>query len=560
MEIAGSNTITLKDILIGDVWVCSGQSNMVLPMGRVNDLYAEDIAHCHNPRIRVFIVPDRVDFKAEQDDLESGSWMWANSETILSFSATGYFFAKTLYEKYQVPIGLITACVGGSPVEAWLSEDALKAFPEHLEVAKVFKDDDYVSQIKKNDETVQNNWFGDLNSRDEGLANGDEEMPWYDLRYDASSWPTMQLPACWKEEGLGPLSGVVWFRKEIIVPASMAGKPARLLLGRIVDSDTAYVNGTVVGTTTYQYPPRRYNVPENLLKEGKNVIVVRVVSNSDQGEFIKDKPYQLSGGGNIIDLKGQWQYKVGATTDPLPETTFLQYKPLGLFNGMIAPLLNYTLKGILWYQGESNTPKPLGYHKLLSALIKDWRQRWEQGDSPFLYVQLANYMPADSQPSESDWAVLREEQLKTLSVPNTAMAVIIDAGEWNDLHPLNKKTVGQRLALAAQYLAYGDNEVVYSGPLYQSMKIHGNKITLSFTNTGGGLIAKGDGELKHFAIAGPDKKFFWAEAKITGDQVIVWNDQVPNPVAVRYAWADNPQSANLYNKEGLPASPFRTDE
>ncbi|WP_094546029.1 sialate O-acetylesterase [Petroclostridium xylanilyticum] len=560
MEIKGSNTITLNNILIGDVWVCSGQSNMELPMARVSDLYAEEIAHCDNPAIRQFIVPDRYDFKVPQQDLQEGSWESANPESILKFTAVGYFFAKALFEKYHVPIGLINASVGGSSVEAWLSEEALQAFPEHLETAKKFKDDTYLNKIKKEDEMISSTWYDHLNRQDQGLANAEGEIPWFDISYDASAWPTMQLPAYWEDEGLGHLNGVVWFRKEINVPSSMIGKPARLLLGRIVDSDTAYVNGTVVGTTSYQYPPRKYDIPENLLKEGKNVIVIRVINKSGQGGFIKDKSYHLSAGGQIIDLKGEWQYKVGAVVDPLPDPTFFQHKPLGLFNGMIAPILNYAIKGVIWYQGESNTSKPLGYHKLFSTLISDWRVKWNQGNFPFLYVQLANYMQANDQPSDSNWAVLREEQLKMLAVSNTAMAVTIDIGEWNDLHPLNKKDVGNRLALAAQYVAYGDNKVVYSGPIYQSMKVEGGKITITFTNTGRGLVVKGNGDLKHFAIAGPDKKFVWAEAKIKGHQVVVWNDHVPNPVAVRYAWADNPEGANLYNKEGLPASPFRTDE
>jgi sialate O-acetylesterase len=245
--------------------------------------------------------------------------------------------------------------------------------------------------------------------------------------------------------------------------------------------------------------------------------------------------------------------------DPLPPQTIVRWQPVGLFNGEIAPLLNYCIKGVIWYQGESNTGKPLEYQKLFPALIADWRQKWNQGDFPFLYVQLASFMEAKNEPSESNWAELRESQLKTLSVPNTAMIVTTDIGEATDIHPLNKEDVGKRLALTAENLAYGEKDVVYSGPIYQSMKTEGNKIILTFTNTGGGLIAKGD-ELKYFSIAGADKKFLWAKAKIEADKIIVWSDDVPNPVAVRYAWADNPEGANLYNKEGLPASPFKTDE
>jgi sialate O-acetylesterase len=556
MEINGNNHITLENIMIGDVWICSGQSNMVLPMDRVKERYEDVIARSDNAAIRQFTVPLRYDFNAPQDDLKSGSWKSANPESILQFSATGYFFAKSLFEKYHVPIGLINASVGGSPAEAWLSEDALKQFPAHLETAEKFKDSTYLNRIADKDKAISDAWYRLLQQKDKGMAEG--QKPWFDPAYDASGWVTMNVPGYWADGPLGNVNGVVWFRKEIDVHASMVGRPARLLLGRVVDSDRTYLNGKFVGSVSYQYPPRRYDVPENLIKEGKNIIVVRVVNNIGRGGFIPDKPYQLSATGRTIDLKGPWQYKLAATMEPLQPKTFIEWQPLGLYKGMIAPLLKYKIKGVIWYQGESNTARPLEYQKLFPALIADWRQKWNQGNFPFLYVQLANYMETKDQPSESNWAELREAQLKTLAVANTAMAVTTDIGEWNDVHPLNKEDVGKRLALAAQKVAYGDKNVVHSGPIYESMKIEGNKITITFTNTGGGLVAKG-GELKYFAIAGEDKKFVWAKAKIEDNKVVVWNEKVTNPIAVRYAWADNPEGANLYNKEGLPASSFRTD-
>lgn len=556
MEINGSNRITLKDILIGEVWVCSGQSNMDLPMARVEERYADVIANSDNQAIHRFFVSKRYDFNTPQEDLQSGSWESANPETVLRFTATGYFFAKSLHEKYKVPIGLIHASVGGSPAEAWLSEDALKEFPAHLETAKKFKDGDYLNQIAEKDKAVSDAWYSLLQQKDKGLADG--RMPWFDPACDVSDWAIMNVPGYWADGPLGNVNGVVWFRKEIDVPASMAGRPARLLLGRVVDSDTTYVNGISVGSVSYQYPPRKYDVPGDLLKAGKNIIVVRVVNNIGRGGFIPDKPYQLTAAGRTIDLKGPWQYKLAETMEPLQSKTFIEWQPLGLYNGMIAPLLNYTIKGVIWYQGESNTARPLEYQKLFPALIADWRQKWKQGDFPFLYVQLANFMEVKDQPSESNWAELREAQLMTLAVPNTAMAVTTDIGEWNDVHPLNKEDVGRRLALGAQKVAYGDKNVVHSGPLYESMKIEGGKITVTFTSTGGGLVARG-GELKYFAVAGADKKFVWAKAEIEGNKVVVWSDKIHSPLAVRYAWADNPEGANLYNKEDLPASPFRTD-
>jgi sialate O-acetylesterase len=558
MEVNASNQIIIKDILVGDVWVCSGQSNMVLPIKRVRDLYEVEIAASENSNIRHFFVPMRYDFNTPQEDLKSGSWESANPENVLNFSATAYFFAKDLYKKYHVPIGLINASVGGTPIEAWMSEEALKEFPIHYETMVKFRDSTYVNQIIRQDKITSDTWYDQLKQLDKGIA--DSGKPWYDPTYDASSWKTMEVPSYWDKEGLGPINGVVWFRKEVDIPAPMVGKPAKLTLGSIVDADYTYVNGKLVGSTSYKYPPRKYTIPENLLKKGKNVIVVRIISTIGRGGFVKDKKYQLSVGNHTIDLKGEWQYQLGAVMDPLPGQTFIQYKPVGLFNGMIAPLLNYKIKGVIWYQGESNTGRSKEYGGLFSALIDDWRQKWNQGIFPFLYVQLPNHMEVKDQPSESGWAELREAQLKTLTIPNTGMAVTIDIGEWNDIHPLNKQDVGKRLALAAQKVAYGDENVVFSGPIYQSQKIEGNKIILTFINIGSGLVAKGGNDLKCFAIAGADKKFVWATAKINGNKVVVWSDQVTNPVAVRYAWADNPEGANLYNKEGLPASPFRTDE
>jgi sialate O-acetylesterase len=557
MAINASKNIIIKDILIGDVWVCSGQSNMVLPMKRVEDLYENEIANANNPFIRYFAVPEKYDFNTPHKDLESSEWKSVTPLNVLKFSATGYFFAKALYEKYKVPIGLINASVGGTPIDAWMSEEALKEFPVSLKEANKFKDSAYVNNLIREDKMRVKEWYDLSEKLDKGYA--EPKKTWFDPNYDASSWDTMNLPAYWEDKGLEGVDGVVWFRKEINVPASMTGKKAKLLMGRIVDADAAYVNGKFVGSVSYQYPPRKYDIPENLLKKGKNTIVVRVVNNIGKGGFVKDKPYKLIAEEQEIDLRGEWQYKLGAKMDSLLGQIFVQYKPLGLYNGMIAPLLDYRIKGVIWYQGESNIENRKGYREMFAALIKDWRQKWAEGDFPFLFVQLPNFSKRQEKPTESNWALLREDQLKTLSVPKTGMAVTIDLGEWNDIHPLNKQDVGRRLALAALKVAYGEKSIVYSGPIYKDMVIEGNKIILTFTNTGSGLVVKGGGELNHFAIRGADKKFLWAKAKIEGNKVIVWNDNILNPVAVRYAWADNPEGANLYNREGLPASPFRTD-
>jgi sialate O-acetylesterase len=302
-----------------------------------------------------------------------------------------------------------------------------------------------------------------------------------------------------------------------------------------------------------------------MLKPGKNIFVIRVINNSGKGGFVPDKPYYISAGNQTIDLKGDWQYKVGQVFIPQRGPVggggvSAPNQPVALYNAMISPLVNYTVKGFLWYQGEANTGRPDEYAKLQPAMITDWRRQWNLPNAPFLYVQLPGFMEVNYLPSESQWAALREAQLKSLSVPNTCMAVAIDLGEWNDIHPDRKKEVGERLALAAQKVAYGDNDIVYSGPTYQSTELNDKKIIITFTNVGSGLVTNDDEELRHFAIAGADKKFSWAQAKIDGSKVIVWSDDIPDPKYVRYAWADNPDGANLYNKEGLPASPFRTDK
>jgi sialate O-acetylesterase len=556
MTISGSNTIMLNDILIGDVWFCSGQSNMVLPMERVKEKYPDEIANANYPQIRNFFVPTLSDVNKLHADLPPGIWVKATSEGVLGFGAASYFFARQLYQKYHVPIGIINSSVGGTPIQAWISEDGIKMVPQYAERLSQLRDTAYMNHlmasIKESNHPIKR-------KPDLGLTG---PKPWYDTTYQPEGWHHFWLPGYWADQGIRGLNGTVWFRKEINVPADMAGKPAKLYMGRIVDADSLYVNGVLCGYTTYQYPPRRYQVKAGILKPGKNLIVVRVVNTFGKGGFVPDKPYYLTAGGQNIDLRGDWQYKVGQVFEPhKPGMSFsAQNEPTGLYNTMVAPAIDYTIKGFVWYQGEANANKPHEYLQLMKTLIADWRNKWNEGQLPFLYVQLPGFMEVQYLPSESEWAELREAQLKALSVPNTGMAVAIDAGEWNDIHPLDKKDVGERLALLAEKLAYGDRNVVASGPIYQSAEVKDGKIIITFSHIGNGLIVKGGGELTQFAIAGKDKKFVWAKAEIEGDKVVVSSDEVPNPAYVRYAWADNPEGANLYNKEGLPASPFRTDE
>lgn len=552
IDITASNKITLHDVLFGDVWLCSGQSNMVHQMNIHDVTYANDIATANYPQIRQFLVPTLTDLQGPQRDLPPGRWAPAVGEAVRPFSAVAYFFAKTIHEKYKVPVGIINASVGGTPIEAWISSEGLKEFPEQTAVIEKNKDTAYINSFSRQAAPASQ-------PADAGLA----AMPvWYNTAYTPKGWRNINIPGYWEDQGIRDLNGVVWYRREIDIPASMTGKAARVFLGRIVDADELYINGKKVGATSYQYPQRRYNVAPDVLKAGRNLFVIRVTNTAGKGGFVPDKPYCIFADGDTVDLKGYWQYKVGTAFNPVTtpvKRINLQYQPAALYNAMIAPEINYTIKGFCWYQGEANAGRPKQYEKLLPALISNWRQKWNQGALPFLFVQLPGFQDYNYLPAESDWAMLRESQLKTLSVPNTAMAVAIDLGEWNDIHPDNKKEVGERLALAAIKTAYKE-DIIYSGPLYRSAVIEGDKIIVSFTHTGEGLITK-DGEAPAtFEIAGADKKFVWANAKIDGNKVMVWSNNIAAPVYVRYAWSDNPVNPNLCNKEQLPASPFRTDK
>lgn len=558
MEIRGNNTITIHNILIGDVWVCSGQSNMEFQMAGSKSLYEADIAGADNIYIRHFTVPRKYTFKGPQADIASGSWQNASPHTVLKFSAVAYFFAKDLYKRYHIPIGLINATLGGSRTESWMSEDALKAFPVHFEEYTRYGDSTYMANVEAEDRRRISEWNTRASSSDEGY--GHQPGYWRDAGTDVAAWDETVLPGRWADVKPGAINGVVWYRKDVDVPAAMAVKEARLMLGNIVDADSTFVNGVFVGATGNMYIPRAYAIPPKLLKAGKNTIVVRVVNTTGNGGFIPEKKYALAAGEETIDLNGTWKYRVGVKMEPLAGPTFIMWKPGGLYNGMIAPLLPYTIKGVIWYQGESNVSRAVEHRTLFPALIQNWRNKWAQGNIPFLYVQLPNFNASQPLPSESAWAMFRESQSMALSHPNTGMAVAIDVGEWNDIHPLNKKDIGLRLARVAGHKVYGDKKLVYSGPMYKSMKVQGNKIILSFSHVGSGLKTKDGKPLQAFAIAGPDRQFVWAKAVIRKNTVEVWSEAIAAPVAVRYAWADNPEGANLYNAGGLPAIPFRTDK
>ena len=561
MHIQGENEIILNDILIGDVWFCSGQSNMVLPMERLKEKYPDEVANDHFPEIRNFFVPTKTDVIKLHDDLPPGRWVTAVGNDILQFGGLSYFFAKQLYQKHHIPIGIINSSVGGYPIQSWMSKTAVKEFPNLESQLKKYSDTNYMNNVGLARAAKEYADAHPVILPDKGTTG---PVRWTDPAYVPAKWHRFWMPGYWADQGVKGLHGILYFRKEIEVPASMTGVPARLFLGCMVDADSTFVNGKFTGNITYQYPPRRYTLPPGLLKPGKNLIVIKVTNTGGKGGFVPDKNYSLNANGQQIDLRGDWTYQVARVIDPVVDSTtsdqwIMKNSITGLYNTMVAPAIHYAIKGFLWNQGESNISNPGYYNKYLIALINDWRSKWNEGEIPFLYAQLPGFGDVEYSPSESNWAEMRQYQLNALTTPNTGMAVTIDAGEWNNLHPLDKKDVGERLALWAEHLCYGSTDPDFSGPVYGSSKIEGNKIILSFTHTGGGLTIKGGGDLYYFSIAGADKKFVWAKAKIDGDKITVWNDEVPNPAVVRYAWADNPEGANLYNKKGLPASPFETD-
>lgn len=556
MRISASNTIEINDILIGDVWLCSGQSNMAMTVGSVRDLYENEIATSENNFIRNFEVPREYEFNKQRNDLSGGSWTAANPKTVLQFSATAYFFAKKLYAKYQIPIGMINASYGGTPIHAWISEENLKPFPTSYDEIASLKNPAFVKEIEDKDIALENTWNANLLQNDEGIAT---KGNWQSNATKTDDWQEIKVPGVWNGTALEKVSGAVWYKKDIEVSKKVASSESFLKLGVINGADSTYVNGKYIGFGKDQWVTRKYKIPADTLVEGKNTITIRFVKKRGAGGFVEGNQYELISNDEKIGLAGIWKYKIGFKLEALPNAVNLKWKPTSLNNSMIHPLKKFNIKGAIWYQGEGNTANPKEYAQLLPTLIKEFRTVFNKPNLPFLFVQLPNYMKPKDQPSDSNWAELRESQLQTLSVPFTGMATTIDVGTWNDIHPHQKMPVGTRLALVAENQVYGDKEVISSGPKYESMKVENGKISLRFATFGSVLQFKGEGKHSNFAIAGADKKFVWANAKIENGKIIVWSDEVPNPVAVRYAWADNPEGEKLFNSEGLPASPFRTD-
>lgn len=553
LTVKGKNSLTINNILVGEVWICSGQSNMEWTVSNSNNK-DEEIKNANFPQIRHFKVPNKV-ATSPQKDLSGGEWKICSPQTVADFTAVGYFFARDLYEQLQVPIGLINTSWGGTMVETWISKEAFENSEEfktlfanapvaNLEVALKQRAQQLVQKIEAQQGPIKT---------DAGTAN------WKQAGFKDENWARMQLPGVWESQGLEDLDGVVWFRKTITLNEAQAGKAATLDLAKVDDMDETWVNGTQVGSLSKWDEPRRYTIPAGVLKAGKNVIAVRVTDYQGGGGIYGEAAdMKLTIENNTQSLAGDWLFRVEEvyTANVVGPNSY----PTLLFNSMVHPLIPYAIQGAIWYQGEANAGRAYQYRKAFPLMITDWRQRWNQGDFPFYFVQLASFNAGNGDTQKgSTWAELREAQTATLSLPNTGMAVTIDIGESKDIHPRNKQDVGKRLAAIALNNRYQKSRE-YSGPRYQSMQTVGNKIELSFTHTGTGFMVKDKyGYIKGFEIAGADQRFYFAQAQVQDNKIIVYSDQVAAPVAVRYAWADDMPEANLYNKEGFPAVPFRTD-
>lgn len=569
LKITGEDTHVIRDVLVGEVWLGSGQSNMEMPLagwGKVKN-YEKEIAEASYPDIRLFQVNHKMSLKPEKE-VPSNGWRVCTPESIPDFSSTAYFFGRMLHKKLGVPIGLIHSSWGGTIIEAWMSPESLnpvsgfhQRFAKLASIAEALQKQSAIPTDDDLFDLIMKQWQGEIPKMDRGL--NDPAGNWASCELDTENWNTMMLPNSWEDEGLPGLDGIVWFRKKVDIPNSWIGKDLILNISAVDDIDETYFNGVQIGRTEGWDAPRSYPVPKDLIKAGLNVIAIRVRDNVGGGGIWGDPAlFNLSlSGQTSIPLAGLWEYRIGLDWNELSTPALNPYNPnfpTLLSNGMIEPLIPYAIRGVIWYQGEANTGSAYQYRDLFPRLIRDWRKRWNQGNFPFLFVQLANFMPVEDQPGENSWAELREAQLLTLSEPHTGMAVAIDIGDANDIHPKNKQEVSRRLALNALTIAY-KQDVVASGPIYQSMQIENEKIRLTFSNIADGLVIKNGENLKGFAIAGEDHVFRWAEAAIDGDTVVLWHPQIEEPVAARYAWASNP-ICNLYNSAGLPASPFRTDD
>ncbi|MBC7422873.1 MAG: hypothetical protein H7334_05395 [Ferruginibacter sp.] len=557
LTVKGSNEINIKNILVGEVWVCSGQSNMEMPIegwGKINN-YQQEIAAANYPMIRHFKVPNTTSTKLKED-LAGGDWKVCSPATAGDFSATAYFFARELYNKLKVPIGLVNTSWGGTQSEAWTSEKAFANNPEMKYVATAMKSNPLEKSIQQRSQLLLES-ITKLQGDFDGAANTSD---WKNSSFDDSKWPALKVPGVWENQGLPNLDGTVWFRKTITISDADAGQAAVLELSLIDDNDEAFINGVKVGSTTGYNTPRKYTVAAGILKAGKNTIAVKIEDTGGGGGIDGDAALvKLTIGDNVQQLAGDWLFRVASIKAGSTGIAPNDYPSL-LFNAMLNPIINLTIRGAIWYQGETNASRAYQYRTAFPLMITDWRQHFKQGNFPFYFVQLATFGSAAANSNiGSDWAELREAQAMALSLPNTGMAVTTDIGNPADIHPKNKQDVGKRLARIALHDVYKTTGE-YNSPMYAGIKTTANKTALSFTHTGAGWLIKDNNTITGFEIAGADKKFVPAKAVVAGNTIIVSADGILQPVAVRYNWVNDASAGNLFNKEGFPLAPFRTDK
>lgn len=575
IRVSGSKEQVIEDVYFGDVYLLAGQSNMELPIKRVLDVSYEEIKNTHEPLIRQYMIPASYNFKEPDVFMGESSWKLAMDEDIYDFSALGYFFAKEIKDKYQIPVGLILTAVGGSSIEAWMSPDTLDSFGEYRGEIEKFYDLEYFHSHMNKQQQKANRWM-------EEIAEGENIS-----LSDYKTWDTVTLPAFTWEFGYEDFSGSIYFVKDVYLDEEQIRDNAYLYMGAIIDSDKIYINGVLIGETGYRYPPRKYTIPMGVLGQGMNRITVRIVVNNRKGGMIKGKPYYLSYEGEKISLEGEWHYKVGyQASKTIPPVLFPPSLPTGLYHTRVVPLSKVSVKGMLWYQGESNTYNAGEYGDKFKAMIADIRKQYPT--LPVVYTQLSNYKEPLGTEEDSGWGMLRDQQRQCLSIPDTRMIVTFDKGEDNDIHPQNKKELGIRMALAARNLIYKE-DIVFSGPLPIRAKRtrqwddnHTNDERMQEgdreDNGYSRVISDNDGDnlssvwgvkiefnylensltetrLSGFELAGEDGNFYPALALRKGDRVYVESNTIPIPQKVRYAWCDNP-TIDFYNDAGLPASGF----
>ena len=568
LTVAGSERRVFEEVLMGDVWVCGGQSNMEFTFNRLQ-AYHEALDTLASDRIRLMTVDRAYSFHPQRDLRMLGGWKAATTENVAEFSAVAYFFGQAIARSQEVPIGLISSNWGGTRAEPWISNrriDELAAIRASVPYADLLAE----SRALIGDRVISRDSFE--RTLYAGLLAIDGSEPnraaWRLGQIDTAEWHFMDLAGRWEATLPEPHDGIAWLTKQFYVPAAHAGDDLMLNLGQIDDYDSTWVNGVAVGGMLDRNAFRIYRVPAAVVQPGWNSLTLRVFDIGGAGGFLADGPdlfFCPPSFSPKMSLSTGWWVKPTVATEELNDRLG-HHRPAGqagsLFNAMIAPLTRMPVKGIIWYQGESNRGQPEHYRALITTLIADWRQWWSAPELPFLMVQLAAFGQPVDVPGASGWAGIQEAQLQAgLSIPHAGTAVAVDVGDADDIHPKDKRTVGERLARLARRQIYGEDIPAY-GPTLSSWEARGAKAYLRFDHLGGGLVARGasDGSLQEFAVAGPDRVFHRATARIEGDQVVVSSPAVPEPVAIRYAWADNPERVNLYNRAGLPASPFRTDD